>query len=84
MEEVKHTNTEMIEDLKAIKQFFEETQGGSPVCLGYAIDQLKERTGYWIWKPQGRGGYFYCNKCGAMSSCINNYCYQCGRKLEFI
>ena len=82
MEQVNHTNTEMIEDLKTLKQFYDETQGGAPTCLEYAIKELQERTGFWIWKQQGKGGYFHCSKCGAMSSCINNYCYQCGRKME--
>ena len=77
-----HTNTEMIEDLKAVKQFFDETQGGAPVCLEYAIKQLQERSGFWIWKQQGRGGYFVCSKCGAMANYAKNYCYECGRKME--
>ena len=79
---MEHTNTEMIEDLKAIKQYFEETTDGSPVCIGYAIEALTEKTGYWIYRANGRGCYFTCSKCGAISSCINNYCYSCGRKME--
>ena len=77
------TNKEAVEDLKTLKQFFEETSGGAPMCLDYAIKHLQDRSAFWVQKPNGRSCYFICSKCNALSSCINNYCYSCGRKMEF-
>ena len=40
------TNKEAVEDLKTLKQFFEETSGGAPMCLDYAIKHLQDRSAF--------------------------------------
>lgn len=37
------TRSEAIQDLEAIKEFFEQESGGAyPICIEYAIEELKK------------------------------------------
>lgn len=38
------TRSEAIQDLEAIKEYFERESGAYPLCLEYAIKELKERS----------------------------------------
>lgn len=37
------TNEQAIHDLYAIKEFFEEQSGATPLCIEYVLEMLKER-----------------------------------------
>ena len=44
---MKHTPEEMIHDLQALEEYFNDMSGGcAPVCLSYAVDAIKKLTAY--------------------------------------
>lgn len=76
------TTSEIIHDLKVLKDSFEEhTNGCSPICLEEAIKIVEERPqGKWV---KSKDGYTRCDQCGSRGSAIKaNFCHHCGADMR--
>ena len=81
------THEEAINDLNAIKEFFEQESGAYPVSLEYAIKVLKKESsadrpqGYWTKTDVAT---YRCSECGKIQIAddVNelNFCCCCGSR----
>ena len=91
------THKEAVNDLKVIKEFFEQESGAYPVSLEYAIKMLKNELsadrprGEWIWHEDE--DICNCSECEFeidATGCIDpmeyvgifRYCPNCGARMK--
>ena len=89
------THKEAVNDLKAIKEYFEQESGAYPISLEYAIKVLKNELS--ADRPQGewkhlKGDEWLCSECGHVIWTEGSwehplergkdYCEHCGAKMK--
>lgn len=71
-----------------ILAYFQDINAAYNECGRYddlkrMLDELtEEKTGKWIYHDDPFFDYYTCSECGLMSATKDNYCYDCGAKME--